>query len=65
MFRIFYSTQKIINEYNQSVKIGRDYFTDKLRSKGYIVNNGSGLSILIYFKSKTELNNISRRLKKK
>ncbi len=60
----FIQHKKIINEYNQSVKIGRDYFTDKLRRKGYIVNNGSGLSILIYFKSKTELNNISRRLKK-
>ena len=60
----FIRHKKIISEYNKSVKIGRDYFTDKLRQKGYIVNNGSGLSILIYFKSTTVLKKISRKLEK-
>lgn len=58
----FIKNKKILNEYNRKVKIGREYFCKHLKMKNYLVNNGGGLSILIYFSSKNEINKIFKKL---
>ena len=60
----FIKNKSILYSYNKKVKIGRDYFTKKLREKSYNVKNGGGLSILIYFETKKKLNNIYKILLK-
>ncbi len=58
----FIQNKKISSHYNKKVKIGREYFSKKLRNKNYLINDGGGLSILIFFKSKQKLNFLYRKL---
>jgi len=60
----FLQNIKIVKNYNQNVKKGRDYFCNKLKEDKYLVSNGGGLSVLIFFKLKKNLNKIYNKLLK-
>ena len=51
----FLDNIKLVSTYNSNVSKGREFFCKELRKKNYLVNNGQGLSILIYFKLKKDL----------
>ena len=61
----FLLNKKLTLNYNKSVNIGRKFICKKLRSLKYKVHDSSGLSILIYFKSKKYLDNKYNFLMKK
>ena len=46
-FRFFLKNRKLIKEYQQSVRFGREHLVKKLRQKGYKVNNSMGNSIFL------------------
>lgn len=48
----FLKNKNFVKNYNKQVEVGRDFFCNQLRKKGYLVNNGRGLSVMIYFESK-------------
>ena len=51
----FIENKKLIKSYNLKVIKGREYFCKELRKKKYLINNGNGLSILIFMRSNTNL----------
>ena len=53
--KFFIENKKIIKSYNLKVIKGREYFCKELRKKKYLINNGNGLSILIFMRSNTNL----------
>ena len=53
--KFFIENKKLINSYNLKVIKGREYFCKELRKKKYLINNGNGLSILIFMRSNTNL----------
>ena len=61
----FLKNISLIKEYNYRVQEGRELFCKELIKKGYLINNGMGLSVLIYFKSSIYLNKIYLKLSKK
>jgi histidinol-phosphate aminotransferase len=63
--KFFLDNKKIINSYNRSVINGREYFCRRLEKMKYFVNNNKGLSVLINFKSKKNLNKTYENLLKK
>ena len=60
----FIENKKIVNYYNSNVSKGREFFCSELRKKNYFINNGKGLSVLIFFESKKELVSRFKKLKK-
>ncbi len=54
--KFFIENKKLVNSYNSKVAKGREFFCKELKRKKYRINNGKGLSILIYFNSKSDLN---------
>ena len=61
----FIENKKIIKSYNYGVLKGRKFFSNELRKKNYLINDGQGLSVLIYFKSKSRLMLKYKKLLKK
>ena len=53
--KFFIENKKLIKSYNLKVIKGREYFCKELRKKKYLINNGNGLSILIFMRSNTNL----------
>ncbi len=53
--KFFIENKNLITSYNLKVIKGREYFCNELRKKNYLVNNGKGLSILIFFSSNSDL----------
>ena len=60
----FIANKTIVNTYNSNVSKGREFFCKELKKKNYLVNNGKGLSILIYFTSKKSLKTQYKKLEK-
>ena len=60
----FIANKRIVNTYNFNVSKGREFFCNQLKKKNYLVNNGKGLSILIYFNSKKSLKKKFKKLEK-
>lgn len=61
----FITNKRIVNTYNSNVSKGREFFCNELKKKNYLVNNGKGLSVLIYFNSKKTLTTQFKKLEKK
>ena len=61
----FLLNKKLTLNYNKSVRIGREFICGKLRNLKYKVHDSSGLSILIYFKNKKNLDKKYNLLMKK
>ncbi len=61
----FVLNKKLIKDYNKLVANGRKFICDKLRKLQYKVHDSTGLSILIYFESRKNLNKKYNLLKKK
>ncbi len=53
--KFFLDNKSLVNTYNLSVMKGKKYFCRELRNKKYLVNDGKGLSVLIYFSAPTLL----------
>ena len=60
----FLKNRKLIKEYQQSVRLGREYLVKKLRQKGYKVNNSMGNCIFLKFDRKKNMNKFFNYLKK-
>ncbi len=60
----FIENKRIVHTYNSNVSKGREFFCNELKKKSYLVNNGHGLSILIYFNSKKNLSSQFKKLER-
>ena len=61
----FLENKKMIKSYSLDVLKGRKFFCNELKKKNYLLNDGYGISVLIYFKSKSKMMVKHKKLLKK
>ena len=60
----FLKNREIVNKYNARVEVGRNFFCKEMKKKKYLINNGGGLSVLVFFENFKKLKITYNRLLK-